>query len=69
MTIQAAFAEELPGFQYADDGLLSPFRNNGHFDLAGLDIEDVVRRIPLSKNDPALREIQDRFSRPHESEE
>jgi hypothetical protein len=27
-----------------------------------------VRRIPLSKNDPALREIQDRFARPDEGE-
>src|ERR1700752_2059177 len=68
MTIQATFAEELPGFQYADDGLLSLFRNNGHFYLAGLDIEDVIRRISLSENDPAPCEIQDRFARPHESE-
>src|SRR4030095_458107 len=68
MTIQAAFTEELPSLQYADDALLSPFRNNGHFDLAGLDIEDVIRRISLSENDPALREIQDRFARPYESE-
>jgi len=69
MTIQAAFAEELPSFQYADDGLLSLVRNNGHFDLAGLDIEDAIRRISLGENDPALCEIQDRSARPHESEE
>ena len=69
MTIQATFAEELSSFQYADDGLLSLLRNNGHFDLAGLDIEDVIRRISLGENDPALCEIQDRSARPHESEE
>src|SRR3981081_971248 len=47
---KAAFSEEVPGIQYAYRGFLAFRRDDGESNLALLDIEHRITRVPLCVN-------------------
>jgi hypothetical protein len=64
LTIQTSLAKKLRGFQYADDGFFALLGNNGHLDLARLDVKNLISLFALGENDPAFTVRQYRFSGP-----
>ena len=58
---EAGFPKKGPLFQNRDDGFFALFRDHGQFDLARLNIEHGIRRIPLRKDRVFLGGGQTRF--------
>ena len=54
-----ALAKKLTGSEQRDDGLFSRGGENGKLHGAGLQVEDVARRIALRKDDSAASEARD----------
>ena len=56
-------------FQHRDDGFFALLRDHGQLDLARLNIEHGIRRIPLRKENLLLGGRQSRFAVPQFAEE
>ena len=65
--MQTSLAKKLPSFQKADDGLFALLGNNGHLDLARLDVKNLVGLFTLGVYDAAFTVRQYRFSGPDKS--
>ena len=66
---EAGFSQKAALLQNGDDGFSALLRDHGQLDLATLDIEHGVRRIPLRIEKPASWGRQTRFAAPTLSEE
>ena len=51
---KASFTEEFVRPKNCDDGFLALLRNDGDLHLALLDVEDLIRRVSLRKDDLVL---------------
>ena len=56
------FPKKSARLQHRDDGFFPLWRDHGQRDLARLDIEDGIRRIPLRKENLLIRGRQRRFA-------
>ena len=65
MTVEATFAEELPGRQNSDDRFLPLFGKDGEFDPAFLNVENRVGGFALRKNDLVFLEFRYCFPLPY----
>ena len=66
---EAGFPKKGTLFQNRNDGFFALLRDHGQLDLARLNIEDSIRRVPLRKDHPLVGERQTCFPAADFSEE
>ena len=62
--MQTSLAKKLSSVQDADDGFFALLGDNGHLDLARLDIKNLIGFFALGIDDPAFTVLQYRLSGP-----